>query len=253
MKEIFYDWGGLNVWIFKLINSLSGNDSYNSLMLLFSRLGAKENFSYYLVLMAAYVIGEIWMMKMRHLIITREQIRGAIALLIAMVMGFMVAGLITGVAKTIFALPRPFVLPDINAAMTQGKLHFVGTPPPQTDYYSSFPSGHAATIAFIVTVLWQKFPQKPMRYAGLTLAFLVCWSRIALGMHFPADVAAGLLIGWFSATYLKLYVYRTMRVALPGHPPIAMKVASVHAAPPAAKGQPPQQQQPQPLHRNAGS
>jgi pimeloyl-ACP methyl ester carboxylesterase/membrane-associated phospholipid phosphatase len=54
-----------------------------------------------------------------------------------------------------------------------------------------FPSGHMATIAVIVMVLWP-FLTKPMRIIAVILVVLVGWSRIFLGVHFPLDIVAGL-------------------------------------------------------------
>ena len=61
----------------------------------------------------------------------------------------------------------------------------------------SFPSDHAAAafaIAFCVLAF--------SRWAGvgfLSAATLIGLSRIALGMHYPSDVLAGLLVGWAAA------------------------------------------------------
>jgi undecaprenyl-diphosphatase len=79
--------------------------------------------------------------------------------------------------------PRPFTT---HGAAT----HLLSAPSPDP----SFPSDHAAAafaIAFCVLAF--------SRWAGvgfLSAATLIGLTRIALGMHYPSDVLAGLVVGW---------------------------------------------------------
>lgn len=77
----------------------------------------------------------------------------------------------------------------------------------------SFPSGHASmsfSIAFVMIKFyrWQAIPI-------LILAGLVAYSRIYAGVHYPSDVAAGLLLGTVIAMLLyfgarkSLHFFRT--------------------------------------------
>jgi len=82
--------------------------------------------------------------------------------------------------------PRPFTT---HEAAT----HLLSAPSPDP----SFPSDHAAAafaIAFCVFAF--------SRWTGVGFLFtatLIGLSRIALGMHYPSDVIAGLLVGWAAA------------------------------------------------------
>jgi undecaprenyl-diphosphatase len=82
--------------------------------------------------------------------------------------------------------PRPFTTHVVTT-------HLFSAPSPDP----SFPSDHAAAafaIAFCVLAF--------SRWAGvgfLAAATLIGLSRIALGMHYPSDVLAGLLVGWAAA------------------------------------------------------
>ncbi|MBK8248611.1 MAG: phosphatase PAP2 family protein [Gemmatimonadetes bacterium] len=65
----------------------------------------------------------------------------------------------------------------------------------------SFPSGHAAAVASVALGLGQAFPDwSPL--LG-TVAVLVGFSRVALGVHYPGDVLAGQVLAVLSAWLLR--------------------------------------------------
>lgn len=73
--------------------------------------------------------------------------------------------------------------------------HFFARPRPLgaalTDY--SFPSGHATFAWSLAIILAAKEPRA--KYLFYLLALLISLSRVYLGMHYPADVVAGSLVG----------------------------------------------------------
>ena len=82
--------------------------------------------------------------------------------------------------------PRPFVA---HPALT----HLLSAPSPDP----SFPSDHAAA-AFAIAFAILAFS----RFGGigfLAAATLIGLSRVALGLHYPSDVLAGMLVGWAAA------------------------------------------------------
>jgi undecaprenyl-diphosphatase len=57
----------------------------------------------------------------------------------------------------------------------------------------SFPSGHAARMGVAASLGPLVFPG--WGWLGLPCALLVAWARVALGIHYVLDVAAGLAVG----------------------------------------------------------
>jgi membrane-associated phospholipid phosphatase len=87
-------------------------------------------------------------------------------------------------AKKLVLRPRPYsALPQIRLLIDRPR----GT---------SWPSSHPAVLTAFVTVAGRDLDASPLsRVAGAGLATVVGWSRVYLGVHYPADVAAGLLLG----------------------------------------------------------
>jgi undecaprenyl-diphosphatase len=86
------------------------------------------------------------------------------------------------VIKPLVGRPRPFVAVPTSTV--------VGAYRPST---FSFPSGHAAQSFAAAVVLAYALPRR--RAWWLTLAALIAYSRIYIGVHYPLDVIVGTLVG----------------------------------------------------------
>ena len=73
-------------------------------------------------------------------------------------------------------------------------------------FAEGFPSGHAGYITILILSLWPAFGDK-MRWLGVGIILAVCWSRMALGVHFPADLLAGFLIAAIEVLLLRKIIY----------------------------------------------
>ena len=89
----------------------------------------------------------------------------------------------------------------------------------------SFPSEHttqAAGIYLAIASLLTQGRPSPWRNLALTaavvIAILVAGSRVFLGVHYPTDVAAGLLLGWLWT--IGIFRYARSELKGPGKPEI---------------------------------
>lgn len=97
------------------------------------------------------------------------------------------AGAYSNGVKRLFALPRP------ASVLDPGHLHVIG----ETLKANAFPSGHSVT-AFTLASLLVLASRRPWITAAWAVpaATLIAMSRIAVGAHWPADIAAGAAGGW---------------------------------------------------------
>jgi membrane-associated phospholipid phosphatase len=95
-----------------------------------------------------------------------------------------VSGLTVDLLKVIFGRARPKLL---FAAGTYD-FSWLGL---GADHWS-FPSGHAATAAALMTALWCLWPRHVLFY--VILAAIVAASRVAIGAHYLSDVVMGAFV-----------------------------------------------------------
>lgn len=113
--------------------------------------------------------------------LTRHKYSAAL-LLVATAGGIVLNNLL----KLAFDRPRPQLFPWATRALS-----------------SSFPSGHAmsATVVYVTVAYLAARLQRRRRARWVTMllalltVLLVCASRVYLGVHYPSDVAAGIIIG----------------------------------------------------------
>lgn len=202
-KELFYDWQGLNLWLFKLINSMHGIN-YDSLMLLITQLGNEKHFQATLSVLAIYaLLSGLWGKLRRHGGVRQHFLMWCGALLV-LGAGFFVTIYVKDSLKDYFAYPRPV------AALAESEVTVVEQQP-WSDNYRAFPSGHVSFITLMIVGLWPVLSHH-MRIFGGTLIFLVAWSRVALGVHFPADAVGGFLITMLIVITLRWLIYKALRV-----------------------------------------
>ena len=131
--------------------------------------------------------GIFWIVLTLALLIYRKTRPLGVICAVSMVIGLVVTNLII---KNLVARIRPY---DIQNPLFQRLVLIVG---PEHDY--SFPSGHATNSLACAWVLFRRAPRK-WGVAALVMAILISLSRLYVGIHYPTDVIAGVLIGIGSA------------------------------------------------------
>jgi len=174
MKAILYDWGGLNVWLFHLINDVH-SALLDQVMLLGTSIGDHAHFPLYVALLGVTAV----------LVAERGPRRHAMTWLLAIgvfTFAYSLDGWFLGWLKPYLDFPRP------PLALPLGSVHVVG----EIQLHYSLPSGHSSFAMLCAASIWPVL-NRPGRYLAIMMVLWVGASRISLGVHFPADVLAGYL------------------------------------------------------------
>ena len=137
--------------------------------------------------------GLFWIVLSLLLLIKKSTRKTGVLSLLSLLITFLIVNVCM---KNGFARIRPYeTLTDLLLLIEK-----------QSDF--SFPSGHSASSFASAVVLFKRLPK---RYGIpiLILAVLIAFSRIYMGVHYPTDILAGILIGSIVAL---LIVYVNKRI-----------------------------------------
>jgi undecaprenyl-diphosphatase len=99
----------------------------------------------------------------------------------AVLSGIIARFFITEIIREVWFRARPFVENSVNMLI------------PYSAKESSFPSGHASIYFAISTIIY--LYNKKLGIGFLVASFLICLSRIFVGIHWPSDILAGIVVG----------------------------------------------------------
>ena len=138
--------------------------------------------------------GAVWILAALVLLGMKRHRRGGLTLAAALIAGLILCNLLL---KPLAARPRPCWL-DTGIPLLV---------PMPLDY--SFPSGHSVS-SFAASAVLLRY-DKRMGLPALALAVLIAFSRLYLFLHFPSDVAAGILLGTLIGLSVSLILDRFPR------------------------------------------
>lgn len=137
-----------------------------------------------------------------YLFYKRPWQEGALVLLGMILVILLCDGLSSHIAKPLFARPRPSHYSGIASEVIL-TYHYRG------GLYGFF-SGHAANYFGIVSFLSLVFRRRLTSVLLFTLAVIVAYSRLYLGVHFISDILAGIFVG-LGTGYIVYLVYSWLR------------------------------------------
>lgn len=193
MKWYLYDWCGINIWLFHLINNIH-NSIIDRIMLAATAVASHELFTLYLAVLALIATAAV----ARTSVDEREK-NGLlwISTIALFSVAYLLDGWFLGVVKPFLDFPRPPLALPIET------IHIVG----QAEYHHSLPSGHSSFAMLVAASIWPLFISSWQKYAAVLFVLFAGLSRISLGAHFPADVMAG----WISSLLIVLLVRFAIR------------------------------------------
>ena len=183
MKEIFYDWGGANVWLFHLVNDVRAG-WLDQFMLAGTAIGDHTSFVPILCLLmlaAVYTVTHTYARQPSNGEETAQLWLGVIAVF---ALAYGLDGALLGWLKPMLDFPRP------PFALGEASVHIIG----EVKFHHSFPSGHSSFAMLVCASLWPL--GRWWRIGGVFFLLWVGLSRISLGVHFPADVLGGFMISF---------------------------------------------------------
>ncbi len=108
------------------------------------------------------------------------------------------AALIGGLLTTIIVHGMKHGLGVLRPSITlpSDQIHIIGTALTSSP---AFPSGHTATATFFAALIALHWQRWSITLLACSFAITVAISRIAVGVHWPTDVLAGVIVGWSCA------------------------------------------------------
>lgn len=152
-----------------------------------NRIESLDSFFYYLSYLTSYITVCVFIILIIIYFKKRsKEILNSFLVLLSIVIS---SSLASYFFKILFSRERPFLTYEEITKLSQaGSM--------------SFPSGHTAeafAIAFGISFL---FPKKKFVIPTFIWAILVAYSRMALGVHYPFDVLAGILLSLIIASII---------------------------------------------------
>ncbi len=106
MKEIFYDWGGANVWLFHAINNIR-SEYWDKFMLLGTALGEHDHFPLYLGLTALIALWSVVKIPITDPVRYQTQVKNWLAIITVFSVAYFPGWSIACLLKPLLDFPRP--------------------------------------------------------------------------------------------------------------------------------------------------
>lgn len=129
--------------------------------------------------------GMVWILVTLILLARPKTRRMGFSCAVSMILTLIIVNL---TIKPLAARTRPYELIEGLTLLVDAQQDF------------SFPSGHSANSFACAWVIFRTM-RKKWKFVPLALAGLIAFSRLVVGVHYPSDVLAGVLIGMVLAEF----------------------------------------------------
>lgn len=211
MKEILYDWGGANLWLFHAINDVK-EEYLDWFMLLGTHIGSHTYFPVYLAIAVLIALVVIALALRKDPRLGQELALYWLAAMCVFILGYTLDGAFLTWLKPFLDFPRP------PLALPADSLHILGEP----EYHHSLPSGHASFAMLVAASFWPVL-NSAGRVAVGTFVVWVGISRIGVGAHFPADILAAYISSLSITLLVRAGIYRVLQLRPRSMPSFSLK------------------------------
>ena len=183
IKTIFYDFGNLNTQAFIYLNKLT---NYGCFPQLFKMLSTVFYYKFFLIYFLIACLICVYKVRQTEKPLKTRKIYQYIDELFCIAICYCLFTTIYGLLKHTVNLPRPYCSLPTDQFQTILQVSYERC-------LSSFPSAHIALSVIIMYYLWSHL-NKLFKSLSVICIIMVALSRIALAMHYPADIIYGIII-----------------------------------------------------------
>ncbi len=194
-KNVFYDWFGFNQALQKHIHNITECTMYHNIVIIGSSFFG--NYLFFPVHMILIIIALALIIHKKNQKLSKSSLINYYSHIITVgyviLVSLIVGAICIECSKRYFSLPRPFCAYYLSQTVLL------------PNCFRSMPSGHSAYITIMVMSIWSLL-NIFFRCVALITVFLVYFSRIALDMHYPADVLYSVLIAGLITFFVIKYI-----------------------------------------------
>ncbi|MFN7039148.1 MAG: phosphatase PAP2 family protein [Alphaproteobacteria bacterium] len=213
-KEIWYDWYGQNLFWFQSINNVIIKfPKFIKFLTILTETANYKNIN--LIIFGSFLISYFALKRNRQFYNKDNYIKYLVNPFIRnyfiVFTVYFSSLIIMYFAKKYFNYVRPICAWNLNITVIE--VHYKN----MADYLrdkcindSSFPSVHSAISVLIVTYLWQFIDRMSLKFLLIIYVLFIGLSRIVLGLHYPADVLGGYILG--SICYWSIYLIMIYKI-----------------------------------------
>lgn len=185
MKELLYDWLGLNEWLFKMLYAFSFpylHDIWKAM---------SYGYGYWAAGLVAIAVC-VRYLRIRHTAI-ETQLENMGEFMVGLMVAFSIVWCAVYTFQNISLMPRPWmVFPDLVAA------------PAPVLWHEGLPASAPAISLMLACLSW-KYAGARVRRWLVFYVVLGCLASIISGVNWPVEVVAGAIVGWLGARVAQWY------------------------------------------------